>query len=456
MVPERASPSAMAVAVGVALTALAVAGQGPMTNNFDFARVLASVPVEAPQFAVLPACLPWREGAALAWPDSPLAALAWPLAWGARALGAPCFPIDALAGLLSALFWSGVAAALRGMPRRHGWWLLGAAALHYLVLAPLLWSFYEESALVALAPWLALLRAATWRQAGLAALGMLAAVTVKTQAVFLAPLLVHMVAAPPRPSRAGWLLVLGALALAAPQALGRRAEVHNDFHRIFNGLGWSALEVADWPAREFDGRLAHFLEHLDGHAPPLLAHCDPLGLGLTGASMWPRGQAILDGEDPSGAAGQAWIRSLGPRDFLACLRGLGDPGAVPRNLARVWLGSDYTLDYLILPSGRPLEAPFRALRDLLAGHGVWAFLGVAALTLAAAGAGAAPALAYVVLLSPAFVLAGDGYYEWEKHMALQLALVLPVALHEVRRRAPRPPVRPDPPPPAPPRSSPPP
>jgi hypothetical protein len=127
-------------------------------------------------------------------------------------------------------------------------------------------SFYEESIVLALRPWLlsGIARAYDGRGWGVFVVLSVATLAAKLAMIFVLPVLAFVVMdagakhATPRPTIAAIVTVLIMAASVPFVFVSDDRQVQNAYNRFFNGLGWSAQGVAGWPGRNFTDRYRYF------------------------------------------------------------------------------------------------------------------------------------------------------------------------------------------------------
>lgn len=420
--------AAIALAFAITRPAVNTGDYGRVTRSFDLEFAVGEAPGECPAFKP-----------ELSYPPaSPVSVAGMATGGAARLLGGRCFPTGMWFALLSAIYWAGVAASAAAL---SGWrlaaWCAGSIAT-YLLFADLLNSFYEEAMFVALIPWLARLRfGGRWTTAVSLAIAFLA-LAAKAQAIFFVPIVVLLFGARSRQARWRHWALLGAVILAATGLNAIKARHYsnqNGYNRIYAGLGWTALQVTQWPASEFFGRREYFYATLANGRLSRAPQCAIDGLRLLGTSYWPTAAAIVAGEIPASARTQAKVQNRGIGDFVRCARELGHPLATVGKLFTLTAQSDYNLAYLRSAPPPSALAWFAQSRSALLRWAAPLFLvvavGVALWTRSRFFGWSA---GYLAILSPVFVFLGDGFYEFEKHMMLNFMMLAGCALVALRQR----------------------
>ncbi len=372
-------------------------------NNGDAARLLIPMGVgDAYGWPTLPMQLPLSpEMQFTPWRSlNPVAALVQLLANGHRAIGLEHFYLPLLSGLYLWVYWAG---AMRLSQRLPIWAQLGLLLLlaNPWALA-LLFSLYEEALFVALLPWLTLAfihyhSASPWAL-------WLASLT-KLQ---FAPWLLLLW------RRRLWghaLMGLILVSAAASYVLRFSGGVDaNPYNRWFNGIGYSLNHVSQWPERDFEARRAQAAQRCvrtPGNVPSANTSMaiDPLWC----SSYWPTGVALPVAE-------QTHLRATLPDHFRQALQ--AKPSiffTVVQESVITAFRADYRQRYL-----RSQHWP-QWLDHSTAGRAPWGALALALVVAACIRSVLVRDWSGVWLLSlsilyPAYVVFGDGYYEFEKHL----------------------------------------
>lgn len=427
-------PALLTGLFGALITLAALPLIEPAINNGDYWRVARHIGVVIPRLSQPDSCIPFVRDAYLSLPGSPLSILGYALSMITRAFGASCLPMTLWYGALAAIFWSGVLIGSLALSPRARAMVLGAAALHFVIFSPLLYSFYEEAFLFAFAPWLALLSLRSWVgtviSAGVVGLTLLT----KSQAIFFAPILLIFlwpVWGAGRGLRFAGLSLLTVLVCA--YAFLSAHGTPNGYNRIYNGLGWSVMQASDWPGRDFIARRDHFQAQPDTAWEPIRQACSPPGHALMGTSYWPTGSAFMTAPEGSETEMKAHIEGLDFGAYFACLGEVGQPVTIALEVAELYLLSDYALAYILPVDGPAVNAASAALLS----YGGLIFVALSGVLLVWARNGKVTlALLYLAAGTPYFVFVGDGFFEFEKHVIVNFAGLLPCLIFACRQRTP--------------------
>ncbi len=422
------------VILGVMCVIDAVAFVQPMINNGDYKRVTRSMFVAATENAALKGCEPVGPMTLRGLlPTSSVALLAEAVFLMHKLVGADCVRTASLFWALTAIFWSGVAVAVRSL-RGPAALLIGSVfAMDYFMSGFELKSAYEDAAVLALAPWLfamieRFLRLG--RRDGLFVIGGLL-LYAKAQMVFLLPILAALLARDiaasaesvrrrVRAAVAVWLM-LAAVSVGYPQIGGRA--LANSYNRFFNGIGWALQDVRAWPATTFSARHDYFGIHRQVLQQATVGLEPFENMPLFGTSFWPEGVTIyprygysrLTSDDFAGFPG-AVRDAMSLRSFTGLLSACPDClfKYLVNTYSIAWC-SDYNLAYI-----RQLGDEHRfyeSCRRWLLRHAALVGLVIFLVGLWKTRSNRwRLALLYFVLGSPLFVVLGDGFYEFEKHL----------------------------------------
>lgn len=350
-------------------------------------------------------------------------------AYMASALGVLCFYHKVMTLVLALIFCLGVFCAFK-QSRSNAPVLFGTTTIA-LLFSFFMSSYYEEAILLPLMPWLIF----GWRrfsETGRFEVFLFVAVLVlfsKAQMIVFLPLLSYVYLCgwldfkQGAMHKAAGLSMLLAAALAAILLKSNNAEA-NAYNRYFNGIGWATQNVADWPQRNFPTRSKYFYSNQASLQSRPLELFSGIGVNLMGTSYWPTANAMLmsDGREK-------FIRSaadgLKASTYIGALSKPTVAFAYIKSVAEVTAQSDYSLEYIRAQQGANIFSKFSEMRDASLSNGGWLFVfSMLIITVLAHGCGMWVALTYLVGL-PLVVVAGDGFYEFEKHFATY-AMCIPI------------------------------
>lgn len=435
--PSRIGLQWLVFAVGsVALVAWCYL-QGIGLNNGDYSRVFESMGIYAEGWRPLADSYPLNDNPR-AMPGSAMALLGYVLSTASQVIGMEKFHTVTMSLSLNLIFLGGMFAIARQAQWKWRWALIAVHALLYFLYSFYLRSLFEEAMVLAVAPWLTYgaKRALVDGEFLALSLSALVVMTAKAQMIFLLPLLVGVFIKAiwelPRKRQAVAILLAAGLCVASVLYVallaGKGMQPANQYNRYYNGLGWSLQRVASWPPKDFNGRLKYSTEH-GSELRRLTAGYD--GAELLGTSYWPTGNE-LSVRYWTGVATPAERQQFQDAFSTSSLKRFfgffkDHPALAPSYFANVYgvaFLSDYSTEYIAPPrSSGGLVASLNDARTKVASG-----LGLISALLVALGMALRPSWAnillggYFILGAPLFVVVGDGYYEFEKHMAPYIML----------------------------------
>jgi hypothetical protein len=410
------------LALCAALALLAV--ERPI-NNGDWYRVTQFGGFYPEMWKPLTSAYGFRHGPRLGH-STTMALIVATLSYAGRALGSPSFGSILTMIVLHGTFIVGLlylAACFR-----FSKWIAacGGLALTYLCFGFLLSSYYEEATVLALAPWICAgyLQMLHRGRCGMFAIAGSLIIYSKIQMIIVAPLFGLVLFVGMRGKRKSIRFVLGMACLIGTSAFAANSahsqnKDPNSYNRYYNGIGWSMLDAWRWPAHEFNGRHKHYYTHRDSlsvDAPGILRH------DLMGTSFWPTAATLKNPQEYAAAVRQgdalSYVRFIASRPEIAL--------SVARNTYGISLFSDYELAYL---RAEPLCS--RLVCDVLAipRRLTLRFFGAVCAIVLIAALGTQRTIlqlsitAWLLLATPVLVVAGDGFFEFEKHMVPYMMLM---------------------------------
>lgn len=359
---------------------------------------------------------------------------------GHTALATTPILVVVLLALLSGSFF--LARHARG--HRH-YLVLAALALVLLCYTVYLKSFYGEALILALAPALCVGIEQLVRQNRVLLFTLCAAAVLyaKQQMLFVAPVVLLLLfrnmwlhgAANPRL----WVSLL-CIVLVCATILGAHPEnrAPNQYNRYFNGVGWSLTQSADWPVQRFDERHPYFYKHQQQLQAPL-----PTALpqySYLGTSYLPTASTLLDiAKDPDHTEAQREQAQILHDQLIAQGRLDTYLATLAQHPAVLWplikntyltaVRSDYIVAYSrsatrLAPAAAQVLATAQTQLARVFG---WIFIATLLLALLCRRSWFSAAVTGWMLLAPLAVVAGDGFFEFEKHMTA-FFVFLPCAL----------------------------
>lgn len=424
--------------------------EGPAINTGDWDRVTTSAGFVAPPWE------PMRTHYALETPvrfanNSSMGVALSTLGWFTQRVGETTLATAPISITLLLLLLAGSFFLARHVPRNY--LVLTTLTLVLLCYSVYLKSFYGEAIILALVPALCLgiKQLAQENRVLLFTLCAVAVVYAKQQMLFVAPVLILLLA------RNMWWYGATSLRLwtslaciifvcATTLVAHPENSAPNQYNRYFNGVGWSLLHSADWPARRFEERHPYFYEHqqqLRDQLPATLPEFNYLG-----TSYLPTASTILDAaRDPEHAeARREDAQALFDR-LVSQGRLIPYAATLARHPGIVWqliknsflttVRSNYIVAYTRSPAqANPVGGQtLAAARTWVAGVFGWIFVAALLIALLSHRSWFSATTTAWMLLAPLAVVAGDGYFEFEKHMTA-FFLFLPCALMAVRWQTP--------------------
>ncbi len=415
------------------LTLLAMEITDPALNIGDFYRVLELMFLYLPDMAVPGDCMAYTEMDQVPGPKPALALFGALVAGLDRAFGSQCLSIDLWFLSLSAVYWLGSFFAIRGARGVNLLLRCLLLLIVFFVFSGFLKSFFEETFLIALVPWIALLAGQKSPSLWLFAPVVFLALISKSQAVLFAPVFSYIAArmylasrSVVRTSLAVSVVALGCgYTLWYSYSIGNN--VFNSYNRIYNGIGWARLDVGNWPTVGYGEREFYFAQNQDAFMADTESMCAPGNLNLMGTSFWPtafelqRNPVVITGDYDTAM----FLDELGFDEFFSCFAQELSPTDFLRSIYQVFLKSDYRLETIILHSADGLMLGYadelrqwllRYLSILLAAASVL-------IVMVYRDIGPSSVTAYLLLASPVFVVLGDGFFEFERHMIINFAFL---------------------------------
>jgi hypothetical protein len=205
----------------------------------------------------------------------------------------------------------------------------------------------------------------------------------------------------------------------------------NQYNRYYNGLGWALMNAHSWPVNTFNERINYFYTHQNELKSTLSQDLDQ---ELMETSYWPTGDRLFKEEKSKVSA-----HELHKKKSIDTVIHAG--AIIPylsyfihhpvftfqflKNTYLIVLKSDYSLEYLrtdVFMTSHFMKA-LQKTRFFLLGHiGLIsaAFLLILVLSTATLQM---TLISLGFALMPILVALGDGYYEFEKHLAPFLMLI---------------------------------
>lgn len=427
--------------------------EGPAINTGDWDRVTV------PAGFLAPAWEPMQSHYLLGTPaqfanNSSMGVLLSTLGWLAQRAG---YNVLATAPILVFLVLALLTGSFFLARRAYGY-------CHYLVLTTLilvllcyvvyLKSFYGEALVLALAPALCVGIKQLVQQNRILLFTLCAAAIIyaKQQMLFVAPIMVLLLfrnmwlhgGANPRL----WASLLG-IVFVCVTIFGAHPEnrAPNQYNRYFNGIGWSLLQSANWPAQRFDQRHPYFYKYQQQLQMPLSVTLPQYS--YLGTSYLPTASTLLDAtkhpwntEAQKEQAQNLYEQLIAQGNLDVYMVTLVQHPAVLwqliKNTYLTAVRSDYIVDYTrsAVRLAPAVAQVLTAAQTQIARIFGWIFVVTLVLALLCRRSLFSSTITVWMLLAPLVVVAGDGYFEFEKHMTA-FFVFLPCALMAIILESPK-------------------
>jgi hypothetical protein len=419
----------LALQLGFAvLIVLVLTAKGPIGNNSDYWRVASCVGLSMVPFKTIASYHVSMTN--IAAPAATLPAMASMLFWVMKPLYKPGVFLLSFVALLNFIYFAGFLKCFGDERSGRGKVLICVVfAVLYTLYGFYFVSFYEEAAVLALAPWLVvgLQRMKYQKNCFLFFLVSILVLMSKVEMLFAVPVMMSVlyfsaddiVSKKSRRLYCEILLLLSILAFAS----GTFFRVVNGFDRYYNGIGWAVQDVSVWPANAIGPRLNFYYSHRAVLQKSSNAYEADAPEKFFGTSFWPTISNIV--KSPG-------FKEHGPRLRIAesnvtlgkfAMFFVRHPDVFPKYVSciyRVTWGSDYSLN-LYKTEGLyhwRVSKVLGSIADVLLSNlgKLYAALGLALLLIRPRRFNTAVTL-YFFLGAPVFAVIGDGYFEFERHMA---------------------------------------
>jgi hypothetical protein len=443
----------LGASVWIAIAVVLWFSEGPSVNTGDWDRVTV------PAGFLAPAWEPMQTQYALGTPakianNSSMGVMLSTIGWIIQGAGQTTLLTRPIFFALALVMVLGIFFLARQKNNSSDILVLSVFFLVLLCYAVYLKSFYGEALVLALAPMLCvgIRRLVLENKALFFTLSAVVVLYAKQQMIFVAPVILILLlrnmwlygAANPKL----WASLLCIISVCA-MLFGAHPEnkAPNQYNRYFNGVGWSLLQSSNWPAQRFEERHPYFYQHqqqLKTLFSDALPHYNYLG-----TSYLPTASTLLDTARNSEST-EAQKKQA--KDLFDQLVVQGRPDVylftlvqhpvilwqLVKNTYLTLVRSHYVVDYT--RSGLRLTPAVAQVlgnaQTLLARMFGWIFVVTLLIALVYRRSLFSAAIAVWMLLAPLAVVAGDGYFEFEKHMTA-FFIFLPCALMAVILSAPQ-------------------
>ena len=409
-----------------------------MINNGDYYRVTRGL-INLPPFGDIDTCPEFTYKFKI--PASSLGIVVGVSAWFFETLGLPCFSLKTYTLVLYSTFLFGCFLAVF-TDKKNLLTILVLSAIAILYSAFFL-SFYEEAIVIVAMPWL--IAGLSFIQEKRTSIYFLFAACcilfAKVQMVILLPFFLYILMINFRKKRiCTYVLVAGFLFLSFSSAATFFAKsgnsIPNSYNRLYNGIGWSVLNVSAWGKGTFNERHHHYYANRTALLSNAQSNLLPTKLSTyLGTSYWPTGNEIFSNEVNLVETKEQISKTLKPNFYLKTLFTNNVFFDLIRSVYEITLKSNYSISYLLQNDEKKRKS------NQLKNH-LQKYLGLSFFAIALYGllreslAGKVAGL--TIVLMPLLVVGGDGFYEFEKHM-VPFFMVLPIVFmpfyisHKVKR-----------------------
>jgi len=396
-------------------------------NNGDYFRVTKGI-IEIMPWTQTQACPTLHSFSD--YPSSTLGFVFFIFSYLEKILGASCLKIQHFAFFTFAIFSSGCYVALK--TNKNLFSAIFSCSIIAFILADFFNSVYEELALLAFLPWMIFGFAQLQKRKIYVFLFFSSAILfAKTQMVVLLPFFFFVLYNRLRDGRLSSKELFTSYAIlicVAIISIHTRSEnvTPNAYNRLFNGIGWSSLDVSSWPCESFTCRHKYFYSHVNVLQEKLIKPIVPEELNeLVGTSYWPTGIQIFEKVYSKNVNLDLVNYTLKPVFFL---KTISNPDIFLKSIREVYIitfTSDYKLSYLYKNIEQNQSKISKIKAFVLGNAGV--FLILAGIIGIASERSDLRFLAFIILLMPMMIFCGDGFYEFEKHF-LAYFIIFPLVL----------------------------
>lgn len=386
-----------------------------MINNGDYWRVTHNL-IDLPPWSVLEEC-PRIEFSAFI-PTSSLSLMLQVSTWLSLLAGFSCFSLKGFALILCVAFCSG--SLMAALVSKKNFRLILATTIVALCFSHLFNSLYEEALAIVLVPWViyGFSRFSISGKWGVFFISVIGLLFTKAQMVGILPITLMLLVLLKRDGKIDLLLFLimtVGFVMVSIFALYLKKEnnVPNAYNRLYNGLGWSVMGVSSWGQNSFGERHNYFYKNRD-HIKPRVEFADGELATLLGTSYWPTGSDIIGGKLVERVDSHHLTRSLEFSGYLLLLISKDVLPLVLTSVYSVALHSNYDIEYLVdMRTRQSFNFKLRSFAAKIAG---FVFIMTIFYSIVRQTTSASIALSVLFGALPLFVVFGDGFYEFEKHM----------------------------------------
>lgn len=441
----RAAPWVFILAA-VAICVVVFNSDSALINDGDYLRVTSYLHIDIAKSLPIHANYPFIKSLTTSsTPGSLLAFIAWLIYEVGSVIGLKTFDPAVLTILEYLVYFVGVYVASEQLRSRRGLvtaaWFFGL----FFLLGFFLRSFYEESTILVLSPWLYAGLLAMKERGRFVLFGVAASLVIlsKDEMAIFAPILVvvMLVYLPRTRGNLVRVVAVAAVLLGSAVIMIHKSSVAgmtsaNSYDRVYGGLGYAMGGVASWPTSTNETRNAYALAN-QNTIPRQSCSAFPAQVRqYLGSVYWNTGhdlRAIAFGPSGTQVERDAFNRVIQEGSFSSYLKDLVEcPELGPKltyNTVVVAAKGDYRLGYIrSQPTNSPaLFRAFNAVHNFVLANLGW----IVACLLTALLVVVRGLWRRIVVLVGLFAVllatvAGDGYFELEKHL-LGSVMLLPLA-----------------------------
>ncbi|MDY3521105.1 hypothetical protein PG614_06580 [Riemerella anatipestifer] len=191
----------------------------------------------------------------------------------------------------------------------------------------------------------------------------------------------------------------------------------NDYNRFYNGIGYSVQNVEDWPVYDFKKRIEYFSKNQHSLQVKSNQYFDNDIAFFAGSSFWPTGDNIKNNKTQelvfSKMDKKNYLKTILNHNFLIY--------KIPKSSLITAFYSDYSMLYLKQNKDKDI---FYKIQKYFSEFFFVFFLLLMLITCCIHFNFKTILFVLVTIITiPSFVVGGDGYFEFEKHLMPFLILV---------------------------------
>lgn len=419
---------------------------GPMINNGDFWQTAQSMGVHVPAWKPLAHSYPISTPVHFRYLTmSMIVSLGYVILF---AIGSHQYYVSLIFWSLNLIFFSGLyclITEIRETMHRNIYMIL--YGILYAIYGFFFRSIYLEASVLAVSPWflLGVHRLLTSNRYTIFTIASWFLIMSNVQMLFIVPIVIWILLTNTNKIKAirltaSILIVSATVPFLLLHEYKAGLNMPNDYDRYYSGIGYAIQDAYAWPARTFNARAAYFYKHR-AQLERKSIKCEPYkNESLLGTDYWPTGTQLR--KESYTKEGVAVCKKMGCDNVIH--KGdlkhfseffLDHPELMFRYLKNTFLitlRANYNISYLRTPSAEGLEYFYYisvVQRFILDSAGYLFFaIGLVAIALRPS-IKTAVIVVYFFIGAPIFVVLGDGFFEFEKHMvAYFMIITIPVYL----------------------------